>query len=167
MLLGSDCLEIRKIGQIDDMALFDVVRYTLKYTLTFVSTIVNLVLVLATVRSKLALSHKSIIQYNRKLRSSCNILLAVDGCSVLLMQTERVVHLVIAAVWQTVLMRNCYFALFLPSFGLECSFMFQLVIAFDRFIHILFPFWWSLQIGLTGYRTIGSGQTDSSHINAQ
>jgi hypothetical protein len=54
MLLGSNRLEIRKIGQIEAMALFDVVRYTLKYTFTLVSTIVNFVLILATIRSKFA-----------------------------------------------------------------------------------------------------------------
>jgi hypothetical protein len=68
--------------------------------------------------------------------------LAADGCSVLLMQTERVIHLVIAAVWQTVSMSDCYFALLVPTFGLGCSMMFQLVIALDRFLHIFFPFWW-------------------------
>jgi hypothetical protein len=67
--------------------------------------------------------------------------LAIDGCSVLLMQTERIVHLVIAAVWQTVTMRACFFALFPASFGLQVSAMIQLVIAFDRFLHVFFPIW--------------------------
>jgi hypothetical protein len=67
--------------------------------------------------------------------------LAIDGCCVLLMQTERVVHLMVAAFWQTVTMRACFFALIPASSGMECSSMIQLVIAVDRFLHIFFPIW--------------------------
>jgi hypothetical protein len=67
--------------------------------------------------------------------------LDIDGCFVLLMQSERAVRLVIAAVWQTVTMRACFFALFPASFGLEFSAMIQLVIALDRFLHVFFPIW--------------------------
>jgi hypothetical protein len=63
------------------------------------------------------------------------------GCCVLLMQTERVIHLVIAAVWQTVTLSSCFFALFLPTFAMECSMMLQAVIALDRFLHVFFPIW--------------------------
>jgi hypothetical protein len=57
------------------------------------------------------------------------------------MQMERVIHLVIAAVWQTVTMRTCYFALFVPSLGMDCSAQIQTVIALDRFLHVFFPIW--------------------------
>jgi hypothetical protein len=57
------------------------------------------------------------------------------------MQTERMIHLVIVMVWQTVTMRTCFFLMFVPSFGLECSFMIQAVIAIDRFLHVFFPIW--------------------------
>jgi hypothetical protein len=70
--------------------------------------------------------------------------LAIDGCCVLLMQMERVIHLVIATVWQTVTIRVCFFVLFVPSFGLECSLMIQSVIALDRFIQVFFPLWFVL-----------------------
>jgi hypothetical protein len=88
----------------------------------------------------LPLFYKCNVKY-RKLRSSCNILLAVDGCFVLLMQTERVVRLVVAVVWETVTMRTCFFALLVPAFGMDCCMMIQTVIAFDRFLHVFLPIW--------------------------
>jgi hypothetical protein len=65
----------------------------------------------------------------------------MDGCFVLAMQTERLVHLVIAAFWKEVTMRSCFFALLLPTVGMECSGMIQTVVALDRFIHVFFPIW--------------------------
>jgi hypothetical protein len=67
--------------------------------------------------------------------------LAIDGCCVLAMQSERVVHLVIVWVWQTVTTRVCIFALFIPALGMGSMTMVQAVIALDRFLHVFFPFW--------------------------
>jgi riboflavin transporter FmnP len=57
------------------------------------------------------------------------------------MQTERVINLVIVAVWQTLAMKTCYFVLLAPAFAMDCSTTIQTVIALDRFLHLFFPFW--------------------------
>jgi hypothetical protein len=60
---------------------------------------------------------------------------------VLVIHLETVVHWTILWIWQTVSLGHCFFALFVPSLGMEASESIQMVIALDRFLHVFFPFW--------------------------
>jgi hypothetical protein len=77
----------------------------------------------------------------RSLRSSCNILIAVDAGLVLAMHLGMVVHWTIVWVWQTVSLGRCFAVLLVPSLGMESSGTIQMAIALDRFLHVFFPFW--------------------------
>ena len=81
------------------------------------------------------------ITFFRNLRTSCNILIAFDAICIMLAQPTQLAHFSYVIGRHYIPMSSCFYSTVVSVYGLQSSSIMPLLIGFDRFMTVFFPFW--------------------------